>query len=1130
MGDRMLGPSVPIRAVVRVRVGAESDLFATGNKVALVVQRASAAPETRSFEFDQVFSADVPLAQVHAQAIAPLCASVLAGQHALLLAVGEKGSGKGTTLSGPGLLPESLSENPPGLVQLSLRQLWAGTALEGGASPRASELGSVGRWHIAMQHMALYHERPYDLLAGRVQIAPSSSLEAPAPGAMAKGLVAVKASSLGELLSAYARSLGALHALAAEHGIEESAITTLCTFTVRQPWPPSAADDDGTGLQANALSNGGRGSAGGEDTAGELELWSRLTVGRIGGWEALSESLDELRLKQPPASFASAIALGRVLNAAAARVDGGVALDTHSAALLRVIRGQLGGNAHTLILGCVRPGSPQQSRTTLEYVSRARGGKCFPVVNSWAVRVVHRQLMAEASTLRAELASIAATGAAADGGALASEEAQRAAIRQSELEGEVLKAEMRAAAFAAERDAANTESASLREKLSEAEAERRQTLARLLESEEESVRRGQALLDLKVEREAEAATADAHAAELSGRMQKAEVVADSESARASELAKLHEAATAALKTSKAESEELEEDVVAYRSTLLRAREEAAAAKARLDVVESELLAAARAEEIAQSAKEEARAAAAALGLELRTSDAELGRMQNELSALRDALASERNKAANNAGRAAELEVGAAGSNAKMSLIRAEMTRAERARAEAVAAAAAADEEAEISRAESLKMREAATAASSQLSAAMSALDAAHEERATVVNALTETRAREVSLMEESGEARRRIRGQHDEYAARLRAYMAALAEHADARVAASEAESRAGPPSLRASHAARLYNRPNSRSRENGEVASAASAWLPSELRAVGSRVHELQEMLVLSFAEREVSLETAAADAQARSLEMASELDALRKAHHSLVRRSGLALGQGRTAPSTATAGDASGGADGPSPFAVAVLGARDGGVGAEAQSVRALVHAAERRVAAAEATARAMRERMGEAEETYRAAVGEMGARFERLECELGAARRAGKDLSELPRVLDQSLQAQSGLMAHLSGIEAQRGVVARDALAAKQHGRELVALRQENEALLVQLRVKAPADGAEATYRARQLAVELSKAEVERAQLSSRATNAEEQLEQLQMYMTQHIASYQKEILSLRRQVALAGHRTR
>ncbi|KAJ1630014.1 hypothetical protein T492DRAFT_840332 [Pavlovales sp. CCMP2436] len=160
-----------------------------------------------------------------------------------------------------------------------------------------------------------------------------------------------------------------------------------------------------------------------------------------------------------------------------------------------------------------------------EYVSRARGGRCFPLVNSWTVRAVHRQLMAEASTLRAELASIAATGAAADGGALASEESQRAAIRQSELEGEVLRAEMRAAALAAERDAANAESASLREKLStkhyhtlrplsEAEAERRQTLARLLESEEESVRRGQALLDLKVEREAEAA--DVHAAELSG--------------------------------------------------------------------------------------------------------------------------------------------------------------------------------------------------------------------------------------------------------------------------------------------------------------------------------------------------------------------------------------------------------------------------------------------------------------------------------------------------------------------------------------------------------------------------------------------------------------------------------------
>jgi hypothetical protein len=45
-------------------------------------------------------------------------------------------------------------------------------------------------------------------------------------------------------------------------------------------------------------------------------------------------------------------------------------------------------------------------------------------------------------------------------------------------------------------------------------------------------------------------------------------------------------------------------------------------------------------------------------------------------------------------------------------------------------------------------------------------------------------------------------------------------------------------------------------------------------------------------------------------------------------------------------------------------------------------------------------------------------------------------------------------------------------------------------------------------------------------ERARLASRAANAEEQLEQLQTYMTQHIASHQKEILSLRGQ--LSGQR--
>lgn len=41
-------------------------------------------------------------------------------------------------------------------------------------------------------------------------------------------------------------------------------------------------------------------------------------------------------------------------------------------------------------------------------------------------------------------------------------------------------------------------------------------------------------------------------------------------------------------------------------------------------------------------------------------------------------------------------------------------------------------------------------------------------------------------------------------------------------------------------------------------------------------------------------------------------------------------------------------------------------------------------------------------------------------------------------------------------------------------------------------------------------------------ERARFASRAASAEEQLAQLQAYMTDNIASYQKEIRSLRRQV--------
>lgn len=200
--------------------------------------------------------------------------------------------------------------------------------------------------------------------------------------------------------------------------------------------------------------------------------------------------------------------------------------------------------------------------------------------------------------------------------------------------------------------------------------------------------------------------------------------------------------------------------------------------------------------------------------------------------------------------------------------------------------------------------------------------------------------------------------------------------------------------------------------------------------------------------------------------------------------------------------------------------------------------MHAAERRVAAAEATARAMRSRLQEAEAVYRASAAELSRRFQALASELHQARRQAAALQQqqaergeggqaLHALAGKSLAAQEGLMGHLAELERLRGSAAADSGKAQEQSLELVALRAELEALQLQLRLRVPADGAEAVFRARQLQLDLAKAEAERAQLASRAANAEEQLEQLQRYMTQHISAYQKEILSLRRQVALAAN---
>lgn len=98
-------------------------------------------------------------------------------------------------------------------------------------------------------------------------------------------------------------------------------------------------------------------------------------------------------------------------------------------------------------------------------------------------------------------------------------------------------------------------------------------------------------------------------------------------------------------------------------------------------------------------------------------------------------------------------------------------------------------------------------------------------------------------------------------------------------------------------------------------------------------------------------------------------------------------------------------------------------------------------------------------------------------------------------------------------------------------------LASLRRENSSSLLRLSDKGGADGGlegrearEAALRCIELKLSLTQAEGERARLASRAAHAEEQLAQLQAYMTQHIAAHQKEVLGLRRQLALAASAVR
>lgn len=194
---------------------------------------------------------------------------------------------------------------------------------------------------------------------------------------------------------------------------------------------------------------------------------------------------------------------------------------------------------------------------------------------------------------------------------------------------------------------------------------------------------------------------------------------------------------------------------------------------------------------------------------------------------------------------------------------------------------------------------------------------------------------------------------------------------------------------MRASFAARSAHSPVVGAGGEGDAAAAEAAAVGAQQAA------RLQALLVASYAQREGALERAAAEAEGRAIALARELDQLHAAHERLRSQAALGLAplplrageqeeagaererrlaSGAHGGAEAEAGDHSAAARLPSPL-VAALRARGGAHGgAEEQGVRLLVQAAERRVAAAEAEAEAMRAAVAETQAACRAAAQQM------------------------------------------------------------------------------------------------------------------------------------------------------------
>ncbi|ORZ36448.1 P-loop containing nucleoside triphosphate hydrolase protein [Catenaria anguillulae PL171] len=309
-------------------------------------------PQAHSYNFDQVFPASATNRDVYHTVCMPLVEACLRGFNGTLIAYGQTGTGKTTTLS-----------SPDGMIPRALRHLFR----------RMHRDRYRCTYKVRLSYMQIYQEKIFDLLGDPLDTAtPDSPLfsghdlplrEHPDLGIFVEGLSEHAVRTEAEVHALLARGQQRLVFAETKMNRHSSRSHAICFLT-----PLFNPDASGASASASAAS-------------GDAVVRGRLTLCDLAGSERVKKTnATGTQLSEAKDINLSLLELGNVIQALAEQKKH---VPFRNATLTRLLQESLGGNCLTSLIVCVSPTRRDMSETkgTLMFGWRAMRVKTHARIN-----------------------------------------------------------------------------------------------------------------------------------------------------------------------------------------------------------------------------------------------------------------------------------------------------------------------------------------------------------------------------------------------------------------------------------------------------------------------------------------------------------------------------------------------------------------------------------------------------------------------------------------------------------------------------------------------------------------------------------------------------------------------------